>query len=111
MSGPLLFIGSSIFRLHDFGNINAEITKVSDFSIALMIKIIVMIMFIAPLAALFVINLKRIFYIWVRIIFSPFIVLFEVLKMSGGAAKSIQDSLSLSLKEVIGLIMQPIFTI
>lgn len=107
MSWPLLYIGASIYRFQEYGLLNQKVTNIKDFTIGTIIKLLMLLMYIAPIIALFVINLKRIFYLWLRIIFSPIIVLAEVLKI--GALKKLGDSFS--LKEILGMIFQPVFVI
>lgn len=107
MSWPLLYIGASIYRFQEYELLNQEVTRPKDFIIGTIIKLLMLLMYIAPIIALFVINLKRIFYLWLRIIFSPIIVLAEVLKI--GALKKLGDSFS--LKEILGMIFQPVFVI
>ena len=65
-------------------------------------------MFLVPIIALFFINLQRVFYLWLWIIFAPIVVLLEVMKIKIDAGK-MKDILS--FKEIIGMIFQPVFTI
>ncbi len=110
MSGPLLFMWASIFRFQDYNELNSGIRDIKDFTIWLFIKLLVMLMFMAPIIALFVINIQRIFYLWLRIIFSPLIVVFAVLgKKIGGDNKKI--SALFDIKEIIGMTFQPVFVI
>lgn len=72
MSGPLLFMGSSIFRFQDYNITNADIaTDRKNFSIGLFLKLFILIAFCVPMLALVVINLIRIFRLWMWISFSP----------------------------------------
>lgn len=117
MSGPLVYMGLSIFRFQEYNLANESTASRKDLSIAGMVKLFVLIMFLAPIVALFIINLKRVLYLWVIIIFSPLLVVFdETIGMSkmpniGGKVwwNNIKDLLS--LKEVFGMIFAPIFTI
>ncbi len=110
MSWPLLYIWSSIYRFQEYDLLNQKVTSVKAFTTGTIIKLLMLLMFIAPIIALFVINLKRIFYLWLRIIFSPIIVLWEVLGI-----KQIKDiwwkEKIFDIKEVFGLVFQPVFVI
>ena len=65
-------------------------------------------MYIAPLVALLVVNITRVFYLWLWIIFAPLIVVFEMLgvKPKGKFIENI-----FSIKEIIGMIFMPVFVI
>jgi hypothetical protein len=107
MSGPLLFLWASIFRFQDYNELNTSIRDIKDFTIWLFIKLLVMLMFMAPIIALFVINIQRIFYLRLWIIFSPLIVVFTVLgKKPWGKLDSLFD-----IKEIIGMTFQPVFVV
>lgn len=108
MSGPLLFLGTSIYRFQSYCFLNQDISSWKNFSIGMTIKIIILLMFIAPLLGLLVVNFKRIFYLWVRIVFSPLILLAELLGLKDLQKKwwNIFD-----VKEIIGMIFTPVLTI
>ena len=108
MSWPLLFLGTSIYRLQSYCFLNQDITSFKNFSIGMTIKVIILVMFIAPLVALLMINLQRIFYLWLWIVFSPIIALLEVTKVKVDLGKMKE---TFSLKEIIGMIFTPVFTI
>lgn len=71
MSGPLLFLGASIFRFQDYDITNADITNRKNFSIGLFLKLFLLVAFCVPLFVLIVINLIRIFKLRIWITFSP----------------------------------------
>ena len=71
MSGPLMFMGASIFRFQDYDIMNQDITSRKNFSIALFIKLFLLIAFCVPLFVLIVVNLIRIFRLWIWISFAP----------------------------------------
>lgn len=75
MSGPLLFMGASIFRFQDYDILNTDITNLKNFSIGLFIKLFLLIAFTVPMFVLVVINLVRIFKLWIWISFSPLAVI------------------------------------
>lgn len=65
-------------------------------------------MFIAPLIALFFINLQRVFFLWLWIVFAPIIVLLEIMKVKVDLGKMKE---TFSFKEIVGMIFQPVLTI
>lgn len=71
MSGPLLFIGASIFRFQDYDIMNTDITNWKNFSIGLFIKLFLLLAFTVPMFILVVVNLMRIFKLRMRIAFAP----------------------------------------
>jgi hypothetical protein len=111
MSWPLLFLGSSILRIQDLPDLNQNITSFKSFTSAQIIKIIIVLMFIAPLAALFIINLQRIFYLWLRIIFSPLIILMDdsIIKLGKFDIGKIKEKFT--FKEILGMIFAPVLVI
>lgn len=66
-----MFMGASIFRFQDYDITNADISSVKNFSIGLFLKLFLMFAFCVPLIVLIVINLIRIFKLWIWISFSP----------------------------------------
>lgn len=108
MSWPLLFLWTSIYRFQSYCILNQDITSFKNFTIAQILKIIILFMFIAPLLALLFINLKRIFYIWLWIVFAPIIALLEIMKVKVDLGK-MKDTFS--FKEILWLIFQPVFTV
>lgn len=117
MSGPLMYMGMSIFRLQEFNFADEETANRSDLSMAWIIKIFILLMFLAPMIALLLINLKRVVYLRIVIIFSPLIIVFhekfgmsKMPKIDGKVGwNNIGDLLS--IKEVVGMIFAPVLTI
>lgn len=64
-------MGASIFRFQDYNITNESISDRKNFSIGLFIKLFLLIAFCVPMLALIVINLIRIFRLWMWISFSP----------------------------------------
>lgn len=111
MSWPLLYLWTSIYRFQDYCIFNQwvdKVTDIKDFTIGQIIKIIQLIMFIAPLIALFFINLQRVFFLWLWIVFAPIIVLLEIMKVKVDLGKMKE---TFSFKEIVGMIFQPVLTI
>jgi hypothetical protein len=110
MSWPLLYIGASIYRFQDYDLVNKDIKDFKDFTIGTALKLLMLLMYIAPIVALFVINLKRVFYLWLWIIFSPLIILADVLNIKAIKDMWGKDKL-FDKNEIIGMIFQPVFVI
>ncbi len=108
MSWPLLFLWTSIYRFQSYCTLNQDITSFKNFTIAMILKVIVLLMFIAPLVALLLINIQRIFYLWLWIVFAPIIALLEVMKVKIDLGK-MKDTFS--IKEIIWLVFTPVFTV
>ena len=114
MSGPLMFLGASIFRFQDYGILNQEITSPKNFSIALFLKVFLLLVFTVPMFVLVVVNLIRIFKLWIRISFSPLAAIawsFDD-NETPGAVKTIGEKLGFAkLSDVLALIFQPVVMI
>ena len=80
MAGPLLFIGVWMLDLlaTDFVPIKAQNRE--NIALVTITKLILILLFTAPVLALLIVNLMRIFYIWMWTIFSPFIIIDLVMK-------------------------------
>lgn len=107
---PLTFFGSSVLWFFDMvflpewakdGN---EIRINSAAFIIVAVKAIMALMLIVPLFILVIVNIIRIVYLWIRIVFSPFIVLMNVfdMKISEWLQKYIDR------KNILWLILQPV---
>ncbi len=104
LAGPLVTLGASILQ---FPKINSNVQKADGVSlnVELILKLVIIGMFVIPLILLIVVALMRIFYIWVYLIFAPFLVLDWV--FNGPLSKKPYFQLS----NVIGLIFQPVWVI
>lgn len=84
LSWPLYFIGFSIFRFQDYAGVsfnslnNAE--EISQVLTATTIKILIQLAFVIFMFLLVLINVVRIWYLWLVIALSPIIVLLIVMK-------------------------------
>lgn len=111
MSGPLMFLGASIFRFQDYAILNQEITSRKNFSIALFLKIFLLLVFTVPLFVLIVVNLIRIFRLRIRISFSPLAAIARSFddKETPGVIKQTGEKLGFGkLSDVLALIFQPV---
>lgn len=75
---PLTFIWASILRLQDFGTLNKQET-VKGVSISIIVRIWVVVLFSIALIVLVVVNLMRIWFIWMIVALSPLIIVIQFL--------------------------------
>ena len=75
MSWPLRYFWIGVFHIFDFLSSNGDSHELKSVTIWLLVKLFLMIMFITPIIALLVVNFARIFMIWMRFLFAPFIAL------------------------------------
>lgn len=111
MSGPLLFMGASIFRFQDYDMMNPDISSWKNFSIGLFIKLFLLIAFCVPLFVLIVINLIRIFRLWIWISFAPLAAIAWTFddKSTPKFIKDTGDKLGFGkISDVLKLIFQPV---
>ncbi len=105
LAGPLVSLGVSILQFPKINNSIPQTESWASINVELILKVVIVAMFVIPLALLIVVALMRIFYIWVYLIFAPFLVLDWV--FNGPLSKKPYFQLS----NVIGLIFQPVWII
>jgi len=108
----LVFLAAWVMRLSEIHFVwdtnadqNAENINYEWIIIASAIKLIVVLMFVVPMLVLMIVNAIRIFWIWVWILFSPFIVLDVV--FNGPLQKSEQGD-KFKISTIFGLVFQPV---
>lgn len=113
VSWPIVYMWTAIlwFLTSDF--LPYEWKNLETLLLITSLKVIVLILFTMPLLVLLVTNTLRIFWIWVRVVFSPFLAIYFVL---GDTAPSGMKSLATSLRaEWIGnllwLLFQPMVVV
>lgn len=107
---PLTFFGSSVLWFFDMvflsekANEGSEPRINSAAFIIVIVKAVMAVMLIIPLFILVIVNIIRVVYLWIRIVFSPFIVLLNVFdfKISEWLQKYIDR------KNILWLILQPV---
>jgi len=82
ISWPLLFLWASIFEFFDYSNVWSKNCTDKTFAcfISAVLDFITIWVYALMLMILFIINFVRVFYMWVFISFSPFIILLTVLQ-------------------------------
>ncbi len=74
-SGPLLYMGYWIMNLQNYNLVSQDSISLKSVGFDFLLKAILIIMFVVPIILLAVVNIMRIFWIWLWVMFSPFIVL------------------------------------
>lgn len=107
MSGPLLYFGFSVLKFHEYDFLSSDTYSEWKMIYQQLMKSLIIIMFVIPLILLAIVNIVRLVYIWLWIIFSPFLVINNVF---GGlfGKKEWWGSEMLKFSNVIGLIFQPV---
>lgn len=112
VSWPLVFLAASVMRLTDARFIGDDATDASGKNknyewiiIASWLKLLIVVMFVAPMVVLMIINAVRIFWIWIWILLSPFIVLDVVFNWP--LQRSEQGD-KFKLSTIFSLIFQPV---
>ena len=107
MSGPLMFFGNGVLKISNFNIPDGTVSDWKDIALIVWVQIIIIALFIIPMILLIMVNAFRIFWIWLFIIFSPFIVLINVLDSS----KATWKMENFKFSTVIWLIFQPVVII
>lgn len=74
-SWPILFLWLSVMRFQDNMFLSKWVTDFKKITVTFMLHVILCLMFVIPIILLLVVNIIRLFWIWMYVIFSPFIVL------------------------------------
>lgn len=93
MSGPILYMWVWLLWFLSSDYIAEGQRKIETIALAELVKVLVLFMFVVPILLLVVTNMIRIFWIWVRIIFSPFIVIDMALGADSPIKKLREDGL------------------
>lgn len=112
VSGPLFFIGVSVFQLFDTIHVPQEITSWSTMTLDSFLSLFVILLFTIPLIILAIVNMMRIFCLWIWIMLSPIVALdrsFD-LKLSGNTESETAKKL-FEPSELIALIFLPVVTV
>lgn len=115
LSGPLYFIWFSIFKFHKYATVSTSaINNVQDLSQVLTgttIRVLIQLAFVIFMFLLIVINVIRVWYLWMIIALSPFIILLLVMKwtMWIGIIDKIEEGtgLKFDIATILAYIFQP----
>ncbi len=113
MAGPIVYMWTAIlwFLTSDF--LPYTWRNAETLLLLTSLKVIILILFTMPLLVLLVTNMLRIFWIWVRIVFSPFLAIYFVLwDTAPSGMKSLASSLRAEwLGNLMWLIFQPMVVV
>ncbi len=107
-SWPLLYFGFNVLQLQDFNH--TSVTSWDNLTVEFLVKLFISLLFTIPILILMIINLIRIFWLWMFIVFSPFVVLDAVF---GNAVTSKMEwaTKKLTLANFVWLAFQPVIVI
>ena len=114
ISWPLLFLWNSILwintsiprLLNQAYDTNTHKLKKSGPAIKALIQISIFILFLVPMIILIIINIVRLFWIWIYIAFSPLIFLDQIFWWKLGTKQK-----ALAFKNMVWLIFQPVLVV
>ncbi len=112
VAGPLFFMGAAILKLMDTTKITSDQGWSSTWwtagkiTISVIIRVIALLLFLVPIVVLMIVNMIRVFRIWIWIIFSPFIVLDQVFKWPLQSNDKLGKNFKISA--ILWLIFQPV---
>lgn len=111
LSGPLLFLWLSVFKFQEWGTLEAwQLQNLWDLVTTTGIKMLILVMFSIAMIFIFIINVVRIVMIRFLVIFSPFIILFTVLKKIGNVDvfEAIGRSKDWNLSSLMHMVFKPV---
>lgn len=111
VSGPLFFLGVSVFQLFDKIYLPQESTNLSSITLSTALYLIIILLFTIPICVLAVTNMMRIFWLWLWIMLSPLIALDRSFSLwlkdkATGTAQQLFNPMNL-----LALIFQPVVVV
>ncbi len=107
ISWPLIFFGTSIFQFQDYSFSNPDTTSSRKWLMEFALNLLIIVIYSLAMFALVIINFFRIFFLWIVIIFSPFIVLLSIFTKMEILPK-IEWMEVISIWNIINLIFKPV---
>lgn len=107
ISWPLIFFGTSIFQFQDYSFSNPNTTTSWKRLIEFALNLLIIVIYSLAMLALVILNFFRIFFLWIVIIFSPFIILLAVFKETK-ILPEIKSMNIISIWNVLKLIFKPV---
>jgi hypothetical protein len=105
ISGPLIFFGTSIFKFQDYSITNPETKDSRKRLMEFWLNLIIILIYSIAMLGLIIINFFRIFFLWIAIIFSPFIVIVSTNVIDKSKIKFLED---ISIAKIMTLIFKPV---
>jgi hypothetical protein len=111
VTGPLFFLGVSVFQLFDKIYVPEQITSWTTMTLNTFLYLFIVLLYTIPLIILAVTNMMRIFRLWIWIMLSPIVALdwsfwLKIWDSAGDKGKKLFDPY-----ELIALIFQPVITV
>ncbi|MFZ2150872.1 MAG: hypothetical protein WAZ12_03880 [Candidatus Absconditicoccaceae bacterium] len=107
ISGPLIFFGTSIFQFQDYSFSNPSTTSSWKRLMEFALNLLIIVIYSLAMLALVILNFFRIFFLWLVIIFSPFIMLLAIFT-SMKIIPQIKGMDVISIGNVLKLIFKPV---
>ena len=107
ISWPLIFFGTSIFQFQDYSFSNPNTTTSWKRLMEFALNLLIIVIYSLAMLALVIINFFRIFFLWIVIIFSPFIILLAVFKQTK-ILPEIKWMEMIAIWNIIKLIFKPV---
>ena len=85
VSGPFLFLGASVFHFQNY--IDSTGTDVQTMSISFLLRFVLIFFFTLGLLLLFLANIIRVVFLWLLIIWSPFMILMRLFQKENSGEK------------------------
>lgn len=111
VSGPLFFLGVSVFSMFDIPYIDPEVTTRSTITLDSLLKLFIIGLFTIPLIILSIVNMMRIFRLWIVIMLSPILALDWAFKLGVGDKAEGKGKELFKPSELFALIFQPVVTV
>jgi hypothetical protein len=107
VSWPLIYFGASALDIFNNFSSNSKNQIIAhNILVSLLLKFILIFMFILPLLVLAIVNFIRVFWIWIFIIFSPFVIIDTVFKWM--ISNKVWWFKNLTLSNLLWLIFMPV---
>ncbi|HOQ78650.1 MAG TPA: hypothetical protein PLW94_00270 [Candidatus Absconditabacterales bacterium] len=120
VSGPLMFLGISVFGFNDYeafgtaGDPNSAITDWGDLFLSIGLSGAILVFFTVMMFFIFLFNLFRLIILWIIIPLLPIIILLKVFKLAdklGGSGKGLDLGKLMDIKTILKLIFKPVLLV
>lgn len=112
IAGPLYFLWVSVYKLFEQIYIDPDINTIQALTFDMILSLFIILLFVIPLTILAIVNMARVFFIWVWIMLSPILLMDAIFQRDLG--KDIESDTAknfFSFNALIGLIFLPVVNI
>jgi hypothetical protein len=112
IAGPLYFLWVSVYKLFEQIYIDPKINTIQALTFDMILSLFIILLFVIPLTILAIVNMARVFFIWVWIMLSPILLMDAIFQRDLG--KDIESDTAknfFSFNALIGLIFLPVVNI